>query len=284
VTSQVGDVRQAAHTIDSGIAATDAATSAVVGQAHRAEQVIGSLEESLRRVAATAVIVNGIAGQTRLLALNATIEAARAGDLGLGFTVVADEVKQLADTTSSSTEQIAQTIQELERDTADMATTIAEMVSGIGGVGESATALRAVAADQATVVERLSGRMTETIDRVERMSGLAAQLERRGSDRIAATGSLDLRRAGSEPVPATLINVSEGGMRVKVKPGAGLTVNEVVDAEVGRVGQPIPVHARVVNHEPHSDGDQLGLQFLITEAATADRIQRYVRELVDGVS
>jgi methyl-accepting chemotaxis protein len=285
VTSQVGDVRQASDTIDNGIAATDAATSAVVDQARRAEVVIGSLEESLRRVAATAVIVNGIAGQTRLLALNATIEAARAGELGLGFTVVADEVKQLADTTSSSTEQIAQTIQELERDTADMATTIAAMVAGIGSVGEAATSLRTVATDQGTLVERLAGRMGETIERVEQMSGLAAQLKRRSSDRIAVTGEVELRHPGSRtPVPATLLNISESGLRVKVRPGADLTVNQMVDTVVGRADQPIPVHARVINLEPDPAGDLVGLQFMIGEAATADSLERYVGDLVDGNS
>ena len=118
VTSQVGDVRTASDTIDGGISATATATSAVVDHARRAEEVIASLEQSLRRVATTAALVKGIAGQTRLLALNATIEAARAGELGLGFTVVADEVKELATSTSNSTEQIAETIGELERDTA----------------------------------------------------------------------------------------------------------------------------------------------------------------------
>jgi methyl-accepting chemotaxis protein len=189
VTAQVGQVRQAADTIDSEISATGAATSAVVEEAHRAEQVIASLEHSLRRVATTAQLVQGIAGQTRLLALNATIEAARAGELGLGFTVVADEVKELATTTSRSTEQIAETIQELERDTAAMAETIATMVVGIGSVGEAASALRATAADQGSVVSRLADRMAHTIEKVEEMSGLAAQLERRTSERIAASGT-----------------------------------------------------------------------------------------------
>ena len=177
VTGQVTDVRRASDTIDHGISATDAATSAVVDHARRAERVIALLEESLRRVAATAALVQGIAGQTRLLALNATIEAARAGELGLGFTVVADEVKELATTTSRSTEQIATTIGELERETAQVSETIAAMVSGIAGVGEAATSLRAVAADQGELVGRLADRMGETIGRVEHMSVLAARLD-----------------------------------------------------------------------------------------------------------
>jgi methyl-accepting chemotaxis protein len=277
VTKQVGEVRQAADTIDSGIAATDAATSAVVNHAHRAEEVIGSLERSLRRVAATAALVQGIAGQTRLLALNATIEAARAGELGLGFTVVADEVKELATTTSRSTEQIAETISELERDTAEMSATIAAMVTGIGSVGQAATSLRVVATDQGTVVGRLTNRMGQTIDRVERMSGLSAQLERRQSDRLAVTGTVRLRRSGSGgPVVATLLNLSSGGMRIRVDPGTRLAVDDVVHAELGDGRDRIAVNARVANLEPDDVGDIAGMAFLIPDGATSERIEQYL--------
>ena len=289
VTKQVGDVRQASATIDNGIAATDAATAAVVDHAHRAEAVIGSLERSLRRVASTAALVQGIAGQTRLLALNATIEAARAGELGLGFTVVADEVKELATTTSRSTEQIAETIGELERDTAEMSATIAAMVAGIGSVGTAATSLRAVASDQGSVVGRLTDRMGQTIDRVERMSGVAAQLERRQSDRLVVTGTVRLRRSGSGrsgsggsgsggSATGTLLNLSSGGMRIRVDPGLRLAVGDIVHTELGDGSGRIAVNARVANLEPDDVGDVAGMAFIVPDDATAERIERYLAD------
>ena len=280
VTEQVGDVRQASDTIDSGISATDTATNAVVDHARRAENVIGSLERSLRRVAVTASVVQGIAGQTRLLALNARIEAARAGELGIGFTVVADEVKELATTTSRSTEQIAQTIQELERDTAAMAETISAMVSGIGSVGESAISLRAVATDQGAVVGRLADQMAQTIVRVEQMSELSAQLERRQSDRVGASGTLELRVSGAEPIQGTLLNVSNGGLRVQVDSAVGLEGGDFVEAQLGKGDDRIPVRARVVNREVGADGIMLGLEFLITDENLAARVTAYVSELL----
>jgi hypothetical protein len=88
------------------VAVSSAAADAMVRRAHSADEAATALNESLHQVAGIANVISEIASQTRMLALNATIEAARAGDAGKGFAVVAGEVKNLANTTASSTEQI----------------------------------------------------------------------------------------------------------------------------------------------------------------------------------
>ncbi|MBM7556956.1 methyl-accepting chemotaxis protein [Halanaerobacter jeridensis] len=76
-----------------------------------------SLKKSINKIGNISNKIMEISEQTNLLALNAAIEAARAGEKGKGFSVVAEEIKELADESKEATLEVQEIIQEIEAST-----------------------------------------------------------------------------------------------------------------------------------------------------------------------
>ncbi|HYW17980.1 MAG TPA: methyl-accepting chemotaxis protein [Nodularia sp. (in: cyanobacteria)] len=78
------------------------------------------LAESSQEISKIVAIISQIASRTNLLALNASIEAARAGEAGRGFSIVADEVRQLADKSAKSLKEIEQIVMQIQSETGSL--------------------------------------------------------------------------------------------------------------------------------------------------------------------
>ncbi len=77
-------------------------------------QVVSDMNSTTNQIGMITDAINNIAEQTNLLALNAAIEAARAGEAGKGFSVVADEIRKLAEQSTSATNQIQTLIETIK--------------------------------------------------------------------------------------------------------------------------------------------------------------------------
>lgn len=125
-----------------------AATSKVVESVQASSGTINQLSQAIQKIGDITQVIQEIASQTNLLALNAAIEAARAGEQGRGFAVVADEVRKLAERTTSSTTDIATMVSEIQSVTqtavSSMEQAAREVDTGIGMLHESVSGLEGI--------------------------------------------------------------------------------------------------------------------------------------------
>ncbi|WP_238917647.1 methyl-accepting chemotaxis protein [Clostridium sp. YIM B02555] len=89
-------------------------------------EIISELEEKSAMIGQIVDTINSISEQTNLLALNAAIESARAGEAGKGFSVVAEEIRKLAEQSQLATREIAEIINEVQNKTSNAVTVMNE--------------------------------------------------------------------------------------------------------------------------------------------------------------
>jgi len=177
----------------------------IAGTVQASAARIGELGEHSERVSTIVGVIKGIADQTNLLALNAAIEAARAGEQGRGFAVVADEVRQLAQRTANSTQEITAMIEKIQGATQAAMTDMEVGVRLVGGgvdlanqAGEAVVSINSASDNVVRVVNQISLALREQTTashdvarNVERIAQMAQQNSEAIGETVQTAVSLD---------------------------------------------------------------------------------------------
>ena len=146
----------------------------LVSRIDRSTATVEGFKDRALRINESVEFITHIAQQTHLLALNATIEAARAGEHGRGFSVVAEEIRKLADSSRRFADQISKLAKEINSQSTDV----------IGSMNDSTQAARegkAVILQARTSIDAMVQSVLTSMERIEAISALT-EAQAKGAD------------------------------------------------------------------------------------------------------
>ncbi len=198
VSREIAQVADAAETLQaltleasSRASQIEAIAEGTAGTLKEAVRVFNDLQAKIAGVGKISNLIGVIASQTNLLALNATIEAARAGDAGRGFSVVASEVKELAKSVSSATDEIATQIERLTQVAAQSTGSLSRIHGEIEAVQRTATDITRVSASHhaasGSIAARANHAQTTIKEAVRHLDALRATT----AEALASSQSLE---------------------------------------------------------------------------------------------
>lgn len=177
--SEIAGNTEKAHGISNDAATKAKSASAKMEQLGRAAGDIGKVVDT----------ITDISDQVNLLALNATIEAARAGDAGRGFTVVAKEIKDLAQQTASASQDIKEKVDGVQGTTEASISQISDITRVIAEVNDVVATIAAAVEEQSSAtreiadnVSQVSSGIQEVNESVNQSSSVADNISRDLSD------------------------------------------------------------------------------------------------------
>lgn len=164
------------------------ATEAVT-KARATDECIARLGQSSKEISQVVKVITSVSQQTNLLALNATIEAARAGDAGKGFAVVAGEVKELARETARATQDIANRIDAIQKDTRSAVDAIRDITDIIDQISDLQTTIAAAVEEQTATTSEIVREVNEAAIGTARIDDSVSELRTGAEHTIMATSS-----------------------------------------------------------------------------------------------
>jgi methyl-accepting chemotaxis protein len=207
--SLAGAARRAASQAGDGTEAiklTAAAMQQLRETAEIAQRSMTLLDEQSAQVGEIVRTIEGIADQTNLLALNAAIEAARAGEHGRGFAVVADEVRKLAERSTSATREIGGILLSIRGQAVDANAAMRSSTSAIDNGLELSDQVGEAFARVSEAIDQTTEMANELVRRSEAMRGVSDGLS---TDVGAVAAVVDENATAASQLEATTRAISQ---------------------------------------------------------------------------
>ena len=148
------------------------------------------LGDAANKVSDAVTLIASIASQINLLALNATIESARAGEAGKGFAVVASEVKNLANQTNKSVEDVGRVIEELKLASSSIIEALAGIKTAVESVSNASSNIAAAVEEQSATTNEITSNMQYAAQGTQAISHSLDSVSSASATASSATGEV----------------------------------------------------------------------------------------------
>ena len=160
------------------VSSTTGFVNQLAGDLEKTSEQVKQISENSEQISNLVQSIHGIAEQTNLLALNAAIEAARAGEQGRGFAVVADEVRNLANSTSTTTEQIQQAITSIKEGVDEAVALVTKTIESSNSTSEQSQLAKTSLEEITYLTQETLNAMLQSASATEEQSAVCEEINR----------------------------------------------------------------------------------------------------------